>query len=69
MPQGFQMTMDLWLDHCLQSGDSAIASSLVTKTEDVIVQKGHRASGEAFIEWISQVTWRCSAPSWTTPSG
>mmetsp|Transcript_7692 Transcript_7692/g.9075 ORF Transcript_7692/g.9075 Transcript_7692/m.9075 type:complete len:164 (-) Transcript_7692:81-572(-) len=36
------MTMDLWLDHCLQDGDSAIASTLTTKDSDVIVQKGHR---------------------------
>ncbi|CAK9023914.1 Nicotinamidase (Nicotinamide deamidase) (NAMase) (Pyrazinamidase) (PZAase) [Durusdinium trenchii] len=40
--QCFGMTMDLWLDHCLQDGDSAIASSLVVKEGDVIVQKGHR---------------------------
>lgn len=40
------MTMDLWLDHCLQDGDSAIASSLVVKEGDVIVQKGHRSLAE-----------------------
>lgn len=32
--QCFGMTMDLWLDHCLQDGDSAIASSLVVKEGD-----------------------------------
>ena len=36
----FSMNMELWLDHCLQSGDSALASNLVSKTTDVIVQKG-----------------------------
>jgi len=38
----FSMTMDLWLDHCLQGGDSTFASSLIKKDTDLTVQKGHR---------------------------
>mmetsp|Transcript_47643 Transcript_47643/g.111391 ORF Transcript_47643/g.111391 Transcript_47643/m.111391 type:complete len:332 (-) Transcript_47643:209-1204(-) len=38
----FSMTMDLWLDHCLQNGDSTLASGLVSKDSDIVVQKGHR---------------------------
>ena len=38
----FSMTMDLWLDHCLENGDSRLAPGLVHKETDIIVQKGHR---------------------------
>ncbi|CAE7367886.1 pncA [Symbiodinium natans] len=38
----FSMTMDLWLDHCLENGDSTLAPGVVSKNSDVIVQKGHR---------------------------
>lgn len=38
----FDMTMDLWLDHCLQNGDSEFAKTLVSKDTDKVVQKGHR---------------------------
>lgn len=36
----FDQTMDLWLDHCQQNGDSKLAEGLVTKSTDMIVQKG-----------------------------
>jgi len=38
----FDMTMDLWLDHCLQGGDSEFATTMVSKSTDKVVQKGHR---------------------------
>jgi len=38
----FEMTMDLWLDHCLHDGDSIFARALLTDPTDKIVQKGFR---------------------------
>lgn len=38
----FSMTMDLWLDHCLQDGDAIHARALVQEASDIIVQKGFR---------------------------
>lgn len=40
--QCFGMDMDLWLDHCLQNGDSTLSPNVVSKNSDIIVQKGHR---------------------------
>mmetsp|Transcript_45054 Transcript_45054/g.107128 ORF Transcript_45054/g.107128 Transcript_45054/m.107128 type:complete len:330 (-) Transcript_45054:211-1200(-) len=40
--QCFGMAMDLWLDHCLQNGDSTLSPNVVSKNSDIIVQKGHR---------------------------
>eukprot|EP00929_Paragymnodinium_shiwhaense_P006792 TRINITY_DN110750_c0_g1_i1.p1 TRINITY_DN110750_c0_g1~~TRINITY_DN110750_c0_g1_i1.p1 ORF type:complete len:337 (+),score=54.81 TRINITY_DN110750_c0_g1_i1:134-1144(+) len=44
----FDQTMDLWLDHCLQDGDSRFASNLVSKPTDKVVQKGQDRYVEMF---------------------
>lgn len=38
----FEMVMDLWLDHCLENGDSQFAKGLMMSAEDIIIQKGFR---------------------------
>merc|ERR1712079_520970 len=38
----FDMTMDLWLDHCLDDGDSMFARALLSDPSDIVVQKGFR---------------------------
>eukprot|EP00929_Paragymnodinium_shiwhaense_P064797 TRINITY_DN32507_c0_g1_i1.p1 TRINITY_DN32507_c0_g1~~TRINITY_DN32507_c0_g1_i1.p1 ORF type:complete len:462 (+),score=65.09 TRINITY_DN32507_c0_g1_i1:177-1562(+) len=44
----FSMAMDLWLDHCLQDGDSTFATQMVSKDTDVVVRKGTSPYVEMF---------------------
>lgn len=42
------MPQALWTDHCLQTGDSAFATGLVTPDTDIVVQKGTNQYMDAY---------------------
>jgi len=42
------MNQAMWPDHCLKTGDSTFPPTLVTKTTDIVVQKGDYAHVDAY---------------------
>jgi len=44
----FSTTQAMWTDHCLQTGDSTFPPSLITQSDDIIVQKGGNQYVDAY---------------------